>query len=125
MIAYCFAEKKGYSKFGSYTGNGDADGSYIHLGFKPAFVMIKVTSTTSNWGMFDNKRLGFNPKNEFVRANETNTESSDYDGIDFLSNGFKLRTTSTLVNAAQSYIYMAFAESPFVNSAGAVPTNAR
>jgi hypothetical protein len=124
MIAYCFAEKQGYSKFGSYTGNGNADGPFVYLGFKPSFVMIKVTSTTSNWGMFDNKRLGFNPKNEFVRANETNAESSDYDGIDFLSNGFKLRTTSTLVNAAQSYIYMAFAENPFVTSTG-VPATAR
>ena len=123
-IAYCFAEKQGYSKFGSYTGNGNADGTFVYTGLKPAFVMIKVTSTTSNWGMFDNKRLGFNPKNEFVRANETTSESSDYDGIDFLSNGFKLRTTSTLVNAAQSYIYMAFASNPLVTSTG-VPACAR
>ena len=123
-IMYSFAEKQGYSKFGSYTGNGNADGTFVPLTFSPSFIMIKVTSTTSNWGMFDNKRLGFNPKNEFVRANETNAESSDYDGIDFLSNGFKLRTTSTLVNAAQSYIYMAFAESPLVTSTG-VPTTAR
>ena len=111
IIAYSFNSVQGYSKFGSYVGNGNADGSYVHLGFKPAFIMIKVTSTTSNWGMFDNKRLGFNPKNEFVRANETTSESSDYDGIDFLSNGFKLRTTSTLVNAAQTYLYMAFGQS--------------
>ena len=124
FIAYCFADVKGYSKFGSYTGNGNADGTFVYTGFKPAFVMIKVTSTTSNWGMFDNKRLGFNPKNEFVRANETIAESSDYDGIDFLSNGFKLKTTSTLVNAAQSYIYMAFASNPFVSSTG-VPATAR
>jgi len=124
FIAYCFADVKGYSKFGSYTGNGNANGTFIYTGFKPAFVMIKVTSTTSNWGMFDNKRLGFNPKNEFVRANETIAESSDYDGIDFLSNGFKLKTTSTLVNAAQSYIYMAFASNPFVSSTG-VPATAR
>ena len=123
-IAYCFAEKTGYSKFGSYTGNGNADGTFVPLTFSPSFIMIKVTSTTSNWGMFDNKRLGFNPKNEFVRANETAAESSDYDGIDFLSNGFKLRTTSTLVNAAQSYIYMAFAEAPLVGSNN-VPCNAR
>jgi hypothetical protein len=123
-VAYVFSDIQGYSKIGKYTGNGNADGSYVHLGFKPAFIMIKVTSTTSNWGMFDNKRLGFNPKNEFVRANETNTESSDYDGIDFLSNGFKLRTTSTLVNAAQSYIYLAFAENPFTTSTG-VPGTAR
>jgi hypothetical protein len=123
-IGYFFKSINGYSKFGSYTGNGNANGTFIYTGFKPAFVMIKVTSTTSNWGMFDNKRLGFNPKNEFVRANETTTESSDYDGIDFLSNGFKLKTTSTLVNAAQSYIYMAFAENPFTSSAG-TPVTAR
>ena len=127
IIAYCFSEKQGFSKFGSYTGNGNADGTFVYTSFKPAFVMIKVSSTTSNWGMFDNKRLGYNVKNEFVRANEQTAESSDYDGIDFLSNGFKLRTTSTLVNAAQTYLYFAFAENPFVTSTanGSIPATAR
>ena len=126
-IAYIIANVQGYSKIGSYVGNGNADGTFVYTSFKPAWIMIKVTSTTSNWGMFDNKRLGFNPKNEFVRANETAAESSDYDGIDFLSNGFKLKTTSTLVNAAQTYIYMAFAENPFVTSTdnGSIPATAR
>ena len=126
-IAYIIANVQGYSKIGSYVGNGNADGTFVYTSFKPAWIMIKVTSTTSNWGMFDNKRLGFNPKNEFVRANETAAESSDYNGIDFLSNGFKLKTTSTLVNAAQTYIYMAFAENPFVTSTdnGSIPATAR
>ena len=124
-IAYCFAEKKGYSKFGSYTGNGNADGTYIHLGFKPAWVMLKRTDTTQDWYMFDNKRDTINPMDIYLRANESGAEPSAFTFFDFLSNGFKCRNSASAVNASGgTYIYMAFAESPFVNSNG-VPNNAR
>ena len=124
FIAYCFAEKKGYSKFGSYTGNGNADGSYIHLGFKPAWVITKRTDTTSDWYLSDNKRNGFNDDNHVIYANESDAEKT-VNRIDILSNGFKLRSTGAGVNASGgTYIYMAFAENPFVTSSG-VPACAR
>ena len=113
-IAYCFAEKTGYSKFGSYTGNGNADGAFVYTGFKPAFVMVKRTDTSGNsWRMFDNKRDGFNGKNGNLHANLNNAEDAPSDGfIDFYSNGFKPRTTSTDQNANNAtYIYMAFGQS--------------
>ena len=123
IIAYCFAEKKGYSKFGSYTGNGNADGPFIYTGFKPAWVMVKRTDS-ERWLMTDNKRDTFNTVGHWLAANASDAES-DNDRWDFLSNGFKQRATFGNQNASgSSYIYMAFAESPFVNSNG-VPTNAR
>jgi len=125
-IAYCFAEKKGYSKFGSYTGNGNADGTFTYLGFKPAFLIIKATATTDNWTMYDNKRPGYNSGNYFVFPNLSNAEdTSNSTWLEFFSNGFKVRATSSTLNTSgNSYIYMAFAESPFVNSNG-IPNNAR
>jgi len=123
-IAYCFAEKKGYSKFGSYTGNGNADGTFVYTGFKPAWVMRKRTDAANNWGMNDNKRNTFNITEELLTA-DTNNAASDGTGIDMLSNGFKMRTNGSLHNASGgSYVYMAFAESPFVTSKG-IPTTAR
>jgi len=123
-IAYLFAPKQGFSKFGSYTGNQNADGTFVYTGFKPAFVMVKRSSDTEDWHMFDNKREGYNVDNDFLQANTTNAEATD-DNIDILSNGFKLRGTGTDVNrSGHTYIYMAFAEAPFVNSNG-VPNNAR
>jgi len=123
-IAYCFAEKKGYSKFGSYTGNGNADGTFIYTGFKPAFVMTKRTDTTSDWYLSDNKRNGFNDDNHVFYANESDAEKT-VNRIDILSNNFKLRSTGSGVNASGgSYIYMAFAENPFTTSTG-VPACAR
>ena len=124
-IAYCFAEKKGFSKFENYTGNGNADGPFIFTGFKPAFVMIKNTSTGStNWTICDNKRDGFNDNNHRVFPNLNDAESTS-NPWEMYSNGFKMTTTGSFVNASGSnYIYMAFAESPFVNSKG-VPTTAR
>jgi hypothetical protein len=125
FIAYCFAEKKGYSKFGSYTGNGSTDGTYVHLGFKPAFVIIKRTNTTTNWIMLDNKRNPFNVVNKVITPNRNNAEF-ETTTFDALSNGFKAKEADVGNNGSgDTYIYMAFAESPFVNSAGAVPTNAR
>jgi len=122
IIAYCFAEKKGYSKFGSYTGNGNADGTFVYTGFKPAWVMTKRTDSTNNWDMFDNKRDGYNSDNNALFANNSNTENTT-DRIDLLSNGFKLRINANPNNSG-SHIYMAFAESPFVTSTG-IPTTAR
>jgi hypothetical protein len=123
-IAYCFAEKKGFSKFGSYTGNGNADGTFIYTGFSPSFVMVKASSTTGNWTMFDNKRSPFNFVDNHLYANTNVAEQTASAGyIDFLSNGFK--KTDTFNNASGvTYIYMAFAENPFVTSTG-IPTTAR
>ncbi len=124
QIAYCFSEVKGYSKFGSYTGNGNADGTFVYLGFKPAWVMIKRTNATNNWHINDNKRDTFNVVDAVLYANTDNTEATDTTE-DFLSNGFKLRTAVNFANGSgDSYIFMAFAESPFVTSTG-VPATAR
>jgi hypothetical protein len=125
MIAYCFADIKGYSKFGSYKGNGNADGPMNFLGFKPAFVIVKQSTAAGNsWNIFDNKREGYNPDNDALFADVDSTETTT-DYLDLLSNGFKIRNNSSAVNTSgETYIYMAFAESPFVNSNG-VPTNGR
>ena len=124
MIAYCFSEVKSFSKFGSYVGNGNTDGTFVHTGFKPAWVMIKRTDGTNSWVIYDNKREGYNVDNDALQANGNNAEGTS-DDIDLLSNGFKMRTSGVGENgSANSYIYMAFAESPFVNSKG-VPTTAR
>ena len=123
-VAYCFAEKKGYSKFGSYTGNGNADGTFVYTGFRPAWILYKNTSTADNWFLHDNKRQGFNETNQYLLAEDSRAELTDM-GFEILSNGFKLRQTFNSVNGSgASYIYLAFAESPFVNSNG-VPNNAR
>ena len=123
-IAYCFAEKKGYSKFGSYTGNGNADGTFIYTGQKSAFIMIKRTDSTDGWAMFDNKRNPHNTVSQRLWANESSAEAGTQ-LLDFLSNGFKPRYTNSYFNGSgSSYIYMAFAENPFVTSTG-VPATAR
>ena len=123
-IAYCFAEKQGYSKFGSYTGNGNADGAFVYTGFRPAFVMTKGSDVVDNWWMFDNKREGYNDDNAALYPNLQNAEAAP-GWIDLLSNGFKMRNDDVAGNGdGSTYIYMAFAHSPFVNSEG-VPTNAR
>ena len=124
-IAYCFAEKKGFSKFGSYTGNGNADGTFVYTGFKPAFFMLKRTNGTEDWVIYDNKRDPINKAERILRPNATNAESTSF-FADILSNGFKLRMASEAkVNGSgDTYIYMAFAENPFVTSTG-IPTTAR
>ena len=124
-IAYCFTDIQGYSKFGGYTGNGDADGTFIYTGFRPAFLMIKRTDSTSSWELYDSKRLGWNGlyQHLYVQANNTDAELSNH-LIDFLSNGFKLKLSAGDLNASSGdFVYMAFAASPLVNSEG-VPTNA-
>jgi hypothetical protein len=126
MIAYCFTEVKGYSKFGSYVGNSSADGTFVYTGFKPAFIMIKNTNYGSgtDWFIFDNKRNTFNTVDKDLYANTSAVESTA-DRMDFLSNGFKLRHISIAMNnSSYTYIYMAFAENPFTSSKG-IPCTAR
>ena len=123
-LAYCFAEIKGYSKFGSYVSNGSTDGNFVYTGFKPAWIMVKKSSGTQSWYIGDNKRLGYNPKNENLNA-DTNGAEFSQDNWDVLSNGFKIRQTGAGVGTdGDTYIYYAIAESPFVTSTG-VPATAR
>jgi hypothetical protein len=129
-VAYCFAEKKGFSKFGGYSANGSTDGPFIYTGFKPAFVMIKAHSNNStNWVMLDNKRSssgGSNAMDKWLYANANDSEV-DQSGnpTDFLSNGFKMRNNGAYLNGSgRSYIYMAFAEEPLVSSNN-IPATAR
>ena len=126
FITYCFAEKQGYSKFGSYTGNGNADGAFVYTGFKPAWIMIKKTNNTSQWVLHDTTRQEFNMQTRFLQANQSAAEgTSSAADLDILSNGFKLRSSDDAQNGnGDTYIYMAFAESPFVSSEG-VSTTAR
>ena len=125
IITYLWAPVQGFSKFGSYTGNDNADGTFVYLGFRPAFVMVKKSSDTGHWLIFDSKRLGYNVDNQELYANATTVEADRSDDtIDFLSNGIKFRSTWDAANDASTFIYMAFAEAPFVNSNG-VPCNAR
>ena len=128
MIAYAFTDVKGFSKMGSYIGNGNADGTFVYTGFKPSFIIWKNSSASTQWVLLDNKRLGYNPSNYSLFPNNTDR---DADGsaisADLLSNGFKLRTTSEHDNQSGStFIYMAFAENPLVaNTSGGIPTTAR
>ena len=125
-IAYCWAPIQGFSKFGSFVGNGNVDGAFVFTGFRPAFVMIKCATRagTDIWTMYDNKREGYNVDNDALSA-DTNAAERTSDDIDILSNGFKCRNSVTDVNpSGETAVYIAFAEAPFVNSSG-VPCNAR
>ena len=122
-IAYCWKNIKGYSKIGSYTGNGNANGPFVYTGFKPAWVVIKRTDSTESWGIIDNKRQIYNPNNTRLFANLTVADDTSELGIDLLSNGFKIRNSWSGNNASGgTYIYMAFAEEPLV---GDNPATAR
>ena len=125
-IAFLWSEKQGYSKFGTYEGNNNASGPYIFLGFKPAWFMTKKSNGSKDWNIYDNKRSdsgGGNPNDQYLEANNAAAEQSGQD-VDFLSTGVKIRSTSSEVNGDDNtFIYMAFAESPLVNSNG-VPNNA-
>jgi hypothetical protein len=124
-IAYCFAEKQGYSKFGSYVGNGNANGPFIYTGFKPAFFLLKKTSGADGWRLFDNKRAGYNDDNYRLAPDAADAEDTATTYLDILSNGVKIRGTAGSFNqSGGTFIYMAFAENPFVTSTG-IPTTAR
>lgn len=128
-IAYCFSEISGFSKVGSYKGNGSStDGSYIHLGFKPSFFLVKGFSGTNaqftGWFLYDNKRSPFNKTNKILRADTSDVEGTSA-AINFLSQGIKMKQGSDAMNDTNiTYLYYAVAESPFVNENG-VPNNAR
>lgn len=113
QVAYCFAEIAGYSKFGSYTGNGSADGPFVHTGFKPRFVMIKRTDAAASWVIMDTSRDTYNIMQNNLLPNTTDAEAA-FAWVDFTSTGFKVRTSNAAYNASGgTYIYMAFAETPF------------
>ena len=126
QIAYCFAEKQGFSKFGSYIGNGTSgvdgagDGTFVYTGFKPGMIIIKPSSAVENWQILDNKRPGFN-ESDNLAPNNNATENTSNDFVDLVSNGFKLRS-GTYSASGVTYIYMAFAEEPLV---GDNPATAR
>ena len=124
-ITYLWSEKQGFSKFGSYTGNGNADATFIYTGFKPAFIICKNTADTDHWVMFDNKR-NTPPVNNILYPNLSGAEESTAaQSFEFFSNGFRPTSNWSGNNTSGSiYIYMCFAEAPFVNSNG-VPCNAR
>jgi len=126
-VAYCFAEVEGYSKFGSYTGNGSSDGAFVYCGFKPAWLLIKRYNTTGAWFLMDSSRNTYNVVDNFLYPNTNDDEDSGSysEAVDFLSNGFKCRTTSGYLNGSgDSYIFAAFAENPFGGS-GVSPATAR
>jgi len=125
-VAYCFIPIEGYSKFGKYTGNGSSDGTFVYTGFKPAYIVVKRYSTAgSHWITFDNKRETYNVNDNYLVVSDSVAEVTGYDQFDFLSNGFKARIADRSMNTSgANYIYMAFAENPFVTSTS-IPVTAR
>ena len=125
-IAYCFAEKTGYSKFGSYVGNGNADVTFVYTGFKPSWVLTKASSRTGRWRVWDNKRSTFNVADKRLDPSSSDAVSTgSTEVIDILSNGFKIRTSEGQFNGSgETNIYMAFAEAPLVGTNN-VPCTAR
>ena len=113
-VAYCFHSVEGYSRVGKWQGNGQTDGSFIYTGFRPAMVLSKDISSANNWGIVDDARNTYNVANSRLRPNTTAAQSTDLSCFDFVSNGFKLRTTDGDFNSnTYNYIYVAFAEFPF------------
>ena len=117
-IAYCFADVEGFSKFGSYTGNGSADGPFIYTGFDVKFLLYKNVDAAISWVIYDNVRdPNGNPQSYYLLPNSSGAEGTTPDAVDFLSNGFKIRYPNASINVTgQNHIYMAFAENPFKNS---------
>jgi len=126
MVAYCFAEIQGYSKFGKYTGNGNADGTFVYTGFKPKYLLQRRTNASGQgWTIQNPDNQSYNEINNYFFAQHSGSTFTGYAQIDFLSNGFKIRTADAQTNGSgDTYIYMAFAEHPFVSSKGA-PVTAR
>ena len=125
-IAYLFGDSS-MSKCSSYVGNGNANGTFVYTGFKPAWVMVKGITSGPYWTILDNKRPAYNPTDEWLYANSSEAafDASSYP-VDFVSNGFKIRTVGSYFNSSGvTYIYMAFAENPFVTGSSAIPTTAR
>mgnify|MGYP000909085538 CR=1 FL=1 len=112
MIAYCFHNVEGYSKFGTYEGNGNNDGTFVYTGFRPAFLLVKSVDSTSDWLLVDDKRIGYNPENEYIEVNNANAEGT-VNMYDLVSNGFKNRDRTADPNVAETYLYIAFADQPF------------
>ena len=112
-IAYCFAEKTGYSKMGSFIGNGNADGTFAYLGFRPAFILVRASNLTTNWHLYDNKRDPINPADTILRANSSNVDATNSEfAYDFVSNGFKARSSSSEFNGSgNTFIYYAVGQS--------------
>ena len=125
-IAYCFANVKGFSKVGSYIGNGATNGVFVYTGFKPAFILVKDATSTANWILFDNKREGYNANNDILRADTDAAEGNSAD-LDILSNGFKANSNWASINkSGATFIYLAVAEEPLVANVGAsIPATAR
>jgi len=124
-VAYCFAEIPGYSSIGSFIGNGSTDGPFMFTGFKPAFIIFKNSGNANNWDMMDTQRSPINPVDQDLQPSTSSAESTPGNQIDYLSNGFKLRTTTAnLNNSGNTIIYIAFAENPFGGD-GAAPATAR
>ena len=115
MVAYCWAEIAGFSKFGSYTGNGSTDGTFVYTGFRPKYILIKRTDNVSDWWLLDSSRDSYNVVAQSMYANSSAAEFTETD-LDFLSNGFKLRKTASPNSSGGTFIYAAFAENPFKNS---------
>ena len=128
QVAYCWTEKKGFSKFGSYVANADDDGPFVYCGFRPAWILCRSSSASGEaWAILDNKRNTFNPvlAKLFPNTNSAESATAGDNNVDFLSNGFKIITNDNGLNkSGVTFIFAAFAEAPFVNSNG-VPCNAR
>ena len=128
FVCYAWKGVQGFSKFGSYTGNGDANGSFVYTGFKPAMIILRRTDVANNWLIYDHKRSGYNPKQDKLYPDDASAEDASTTSVDLLSNGFKLRADSASQNASGgNYIYMAWAENPFVTSTdtNSIPATAR
>jgi len=114
MVAYAFAEKAGFSRFGVYSGNNNSDGSFVYTGFKPAWILMKRNSSGASWSLVDTKRPGYNETNVYLLPDTTAADQST--AVDILSHGFKLRTSAGNQNASSTYYFAAFAEAPIVGS---------
>jgi hypothetical protein len=116
-VAYCFAPVAGYSAFGSYTGNGSSDGTFVFCGFRPKYVLIKRTNASNDWYIHDTSMSPFNVAKDNLLANSADSQGTSFNWLDIVSNGFKCRTADNGTNASGgTYIYVAFAENPFKNA---------